>query len=84
MDLYNGRSGTRISKVGDWLIDHEQTVGAAIDSGLTNIEDVVAYCNNNMEIVDESCVRNLFTEWYFGSGPGLDNVMDDAWKRSNS
>ena len=73
-----------MSKVGDWLIDHEQTVGAAIDSGPTNIEDVVAYCNNNMEIVDESCVRNLFTEWYFGSGPGLDNVMDDAWKRSNS
>ena len=73
-----------MSKVGDWLIDHEQTVGAAIDSGLTNIEDVGAYCNNNMEIVDESCVRNLFTEWYFGSGPGLDNVMDDAWKRSNS
>lgn len=72
-----------MSKVGDWLIDHEETVGAAIDSGLTNIEDVVAYCNNVMEIVDDTCVRNLFNEWYFGSG-SVNDVMDDAWKRSNS
>ena len=26
-----------MSKVGDWLIEHEEVVGAAIDSGLMNI-----------------------------------------------
>ena len=72
-----------MSKVGDWLFEHEEVVGAAIDSGLMNVGDVVAFCNDNMENVDESCVRMLFTEWYFGSGPGLNNVMDDAWSRQS-
>ena len=46
-----------MSKVGDWLIDHEENIGHALESGAKTTQDVIAYCKTNMRFVDESFIR---------------------------
>ena len=46
-----------MSRVGDWLIDHDENIGYALESGAKTTQDVIAYCKTNMQHVDESYVR---------------------------
>ena len=62
-----------MGRMSDWVIDHEENIGHAIEKGATNVEDVIAYCKTNMEMVDENYVRQQWDE--FMGGP--DNLTPD-------
>ena len=46
-----------MSKVGDWLIDHDENIGHALESGAKTTQDDIAYCKTNMRFGDESFIR---------------------------
>ena len=46
-----------MSKVGNWLIDHDENIGYALESGAKPTQDVIAYCKTNMRFVDEDYIR---------------------------
>ena len=46
-----------MSRVGDWLIDHDENIGYALESGAKTTQDVIAYCKTNMRFVDEDYIR---------------------------
>ena len=49
-----------MAKVKNWMMDMEETVNDAVDSGCTNIEDVITHCNENLTYVDEDYVREYY------------------------
>jgi len=59
-----------MGRVKSWAMDHEENVAAAIESGATSVEDVVAYCKTSMQYVDERYTKELTLKfWDFDGYP---------------
>jgi|TARA_B100001964_G_C13713169_1_gene371188 hypothetical protein len=52
-----------MGKVKNWMMDMEDHIGAAVEAGATNENDVVAFVKANMKVVDENYVKNLYAEF---------------------
>lgn len=68
-----------MSRVGDWYIEHEETVDDAIRAGWTGLDEVVWYCKKHMELVDENAIQEIFAEWYFGDKNYPLEALEDAY-----
>ena len=49
----------------DWMMDMEENIVSAIESGATTTNDVVAFAKTNMSIVDEKFIAEK-TEEFMG------------------
>jgi len=45
-----------MGKMNNWIMDMEDNIVSAIESGATSTSDVVAFVNTNMSLVDEKFV----------------------------
>ena len=45
-----------MGRIKDWMMDMEENIVSAIESGATSTSDVVAFVNTNMSLVDEKFV----------------------------
>jgi hypothetical protein len=52
-----------MSAMKNWMMDMEDHIGAAVEAGATNENDVVAFVKANMKVVDENYVKNLYAEF---------------------
>ena len=54
-----------MGRIKDWMMDMEENIVAAIESGATTTNDVVAFAKTNMSIVDEKFIAEK-TEEFMG------------------
>ena len=53
-----------MSKMNEWAVQHVENIEDAVYAGATNLEEVVEYCCNNMEIIDISYIEEyLEANW---------------------
>ena len=52
-----------MSAMKNWMMDMEDNLGAAVEAGATNENDVLAFVKTNMRVVDENYVKNLYAEF---------------------
>ena len=51
-----------MGKMNNWIMDMEDNIVSAIESGATSTSDVVAFVNTNMSVVDEKFVVKKIKE----------------------
>ena len=51
-----------MSKMKNWMMDMEDNIVSAIESGTTTTNDVVAFAKTNMSIVDEKFIAEKTEE----------------------
>jgi len=51
-----------MSKIKNWMMDMEENIVSAIESGATTTNDVVAFAKTNMSIVDEKFIAEKTEE----------------------
>ena len=51
-----------MGRVKDWMMDMEENIVFAIESGATTTNDVVAFAKTNMSIVDEKFIAEKTEE----------------------
>ena len=51
-----------MSKIKNWMMDMEDNIVSAIESGATTTNDVVAFAKKNMSIVDEKFIAEKTEE----------------------
>ena len=54
-----------MGRIKDWMMDMEENIVSAIESGATPTNDVVAFAKTNMSIVDEKFIAEK-TEEFMG------------------
>ena len=51
-----------MSRMGDWMIDMEEHIGAAVQSGAQDEQEVLEYVQKNMQIVDRNFIKEKYRE----------------------
>ena len=51
-----------MGRIKDWMMDMEENIVSAIESGATTTNDVVAFAKTNMSIVDERFIAEKTEE----------------------
>ena len=54
-----------MGRIKDWMMDMEENIVSAIESGATTTNDVVAFAKTNLSIVDEKFIAEK-TEEFMG------------------
>ena len=54
-----------MGRIKDWMMDMEENIVSAIESGATTTNEVVAFAKTNMSIVDEKFIAEK-TEEFMG------------------
>jgi len=74
MDLTTNEINFNINKVKEenmsalknWLIEHDEAIGDAIENGATSVQDVIAYCDTNMQMIDPKYITEQWNEFMTG------------------
>ena len=65
--------GLDMGAMKNWLMEHDECIGDAIENGAINKEQVVAFCKTNMVMIDENYIKEQWDE--FMAGP--DRLTDE-------
>jgi hypothetical protein len=71
MDLTTNEINFNINKVKEenmsalknWLIEHDEAIGDAIERGATSVQDVISYCAANMQMIDPKYITEQWNEF---------------------
>ena len=55
-----------MSALKNWLIEHDEAIGDAIENGATSVQDVIAYCDTNMQMIDPKYITEQWNEFMTG------------------
>ncbi len=47
----------------NWLMEHDEAIGDAIKNGATSVQDVIAYCKTNMQMIDPKYIVEQWNEF---------------------
>ena len=49
-----------------WLMEHDEAIGDAIKNGATSVQDVIAYCKTNMQMIDPTYITEQWNVFMTG------------------
>jgi len=52
-----------MSAIKNWLLEHDEAIGDAIEFGATSVQDVIAYCKTNMQMYDPKYITEQWNEF---------------------
>ena len=55
-----------MSRMKDWLLEHEEAFGGALETNPKNLGEILDYMHDQMQVVDVSMVRWLWDEYSHG------------------
>ena len=82
MDLTTNEINFNINKVKEenmsalknWLIEHDEAIGDAIERGATSVQDVISYCAANMQMIDPKYITEQWNEFIMDPRDMVDSM----------
>jgi len=75
--------GLKMGAMKSWLMEHDEAIGDAIKNGATSVQDVIAYCKTNMQMIDPTYITeqwNVFMtgQYDYGLTPAQEMELDNT------
>mgnify|MGYP000079472846 FL=1 len=82
MDLTTNEINFNINKVKEenmsalknWLIEHDEAIGDAIERGASSVQDVISYCAANMQMIDPKYITEQWNEFIMDPRDMVDSM----------
>ena len=52
-----------MSKMKNWMMEMHESTSDALNEGIGNVDEVIAYVRYNIDVVDEDYIKKLYVEF---------------------